>query len=77
MPDPKTTDAKRWEWWRTACAEADDRAQAAVAEVERLRAALRRIVSVPEHRQSAGHLHDCAWCNGSAEIAREALAHVG
>ena len=36
-------------------------------------AALNEIAVVPLHRPSSGHLYECAWCNGSADIARRAL----
>lgn len=44
--------------------------------VETLREALEKIKRVPSVRYTSGHLHDCAWCNGSADIACAALAET-
>lgn len=43
----------------------------------KLREALEKIKRVPSKRHTSGHLHDCAWCNGSAGIACAALAETG
>ena len=47
---------------------------AALARIVELETALEKIGDVPHNqRRPTGHLSECAWCNGSASIARAAL----
>ena len=49
------------------------RLSAVEAENEKLREALEKIQKVPSQRHTSGHTFACSWCDGSAEIARNAL----
>lgn len=78
MSQPTTADLNHF---YAAGSEAIQRLQ---AENERLRAiiddlvaALRKIPDVPRQRPSSdGPLYGCEWCNGSADIARAAIARA-
>lgn len=66
--------------WQEAANRYSDQLSTLTAENERLSArvarledALEKIKVVPSVRHTSGHVAECAWCNGSADIARSEL----